>query len=85
MRYIIGRALSPPEVERAHRRRLRAALDVPGLGFWVGYADGNFVGWWILQLPTGRTSRRSPERQISATGCSVDSGAAGMPVRAPAN
>lgn len=53
MRYITGRALSPPEVERAHRRRLRAALDVPGLGFWVGYAGGNFVGWWILQPPTG--------------------------------
>jgi hypothetical protein len=24
-----------------------------GLGFWVGCADGAFVGWWILQPPPG--------------------------------
>jgi RimJ/RimL family protein N-acetyltransferase len=53
MRYISGRALSPAEVEQAHRRRLAAAADVPGLGFWAGFADDDFVGWWILRPPTG--------------------------------
>jgi RimJ/RimL family protein N-acetyltransferase len=53
MRYITGRASSPEEVKRAHRRRLAAADDVPGLGFWAGFADDEFVGWWILQPPNG--------------------------------
>jgi RimJ/RimL family protein N-acetyltransferase len=26
---------------------------VTGLGFWVGFADGAFVGWSILQPPNG--------------------------------
>ncbi len=53
MRYITGRARSPDEVEQAHRRRLDAADEVPGLGFWAGFADDEFVGWWILQPPHG--------------------------------
>jgi RimJ/RimL family protein N-acetyltransferase len=53
MRYITGRALSPVEVEQAHRRRLAAANEVPGLGFWAGFADDDFVGWWILRPPNG--------------------------------
>ena len=53
MRYITGRALSPDEVEQAHRRRLAAADEVPGLGFWAGFADDEFIGWWILQPPNG--------------------------------
>lgn len=53
MTYITGRAASRAEVERAHRRRLRAAQAVPGRGFWAGFADDTFVGWWILQPPNG--------------------------------
>ena len=53
MRYITGRALSPEEVKLAHRRRLAAAAEVPGLGFWAGVAADDFVGWWILQPPHG--------------------------------
>jgi RimJ/RimL family protein N-acetyltransferase len=53
MRYLTGRALLPDEVEHAHRRRLAAADEVPGLGFWAGFADDEFVGWWILQPPHG--------------------------------
>jgi RimJ/RimL family protein N-acetyltransferase len=26
---------------------------VPGLGFWVGFVRGEFVGWWILQPQNG--------------------------------
>jgi len=53
MRYLTGRALSREEVEQSHDRRLAAARDVPGLGFWVGFAGGQFIGWWILQPPHG--------------------------------
>jgi RimJ/RimL family protein N-acetyltransferase len=53
MRYLTGRALSRAEVERAHRRRVEAAREVPGLGFWAGFADDDFLGWWILQPPHG--------------------------------
>jgi RimJ/RimL family protein N-acetyltransferase len=53
MRYTAGRAHSRAEVEQSHRQRLRAAREVAGLGFWVGFADGVFIGWWILQPPNG--------------------------------
>jgi RimJ/RimL family protein N-acetyltransferase len=50
MRYL-GRPRSPQEVEAFHHRRLAAATRVPGLGFWVGFVDAVFVGWWILEPP----------------------------------
>lgn len=53
MRYITGRACSSGEVTQAHRRRLAAAAELPGLGFWVGFTDDDFVGWWILRPPNG--------------------------------
>jgi RimJ/RimL family protein N-acetyltransferase len=53
MRYIVGRAASRGEVEAAHGRRLAVAGEVSGLGYWVGFADGGFVGWWILRPPHG--------------------------------
>jgi RimJ/RimL family protein N-acetyltransferase len=50
MRYL-GPPRSRQEVESFHRRRVAAATKVPGLGFWVGFVDGAFVGWWILEPP----------------------------------
>jgi RimJ/RimL family protein N-acetyltransferase len=50
MRYL-GRARSRHEVETDHRQRLAAATRVPGLGFWVGFVEETFVGWWILEPP----------------------------------
>jgi len=52
MRFLTGRARTRDEVAEAHRNRLAAAGRVPGLGFWVGFVDGDFVGWWILEPPT---------------------------------
>ncbi|WP_169950473.1 GNAT family N-acetyltransferase [Microbispora sp. H11081] len=52
MRYLAGRARTREEVEDLHRRRLAVADRVPGLGFWAGFVDGRFVGWWILEPPT---------------------------------
>ena len=52
MRYLgDGRPRTRAEVEMLHRRRLRVAELVPGLGFWAGLVGGQFVGWWILQPP----------------------------------
>jgi RimJ/RimL family protein N-acetyltransferase len=50
MRYLTGRASTRAEVEQAHRRRMATA---PGFGFWMGFAGGDFVGWWILRPPHG--------------------------------
>ncbi|MET7336782.1 GNAT family N-acetyltransferase [Nonomuraea sp. NPDC005650] len=52
MRYLgNGRARSREEVEVLHRGRLAVAGRVAGLGFWAGFVDGQFVGWWILEPP----------------------------------
>jgi RimJ/RimL family protein N-acetyltransferase len=60
LRYIYGRARTRVEVEQSHRRRIAAALEIPGLGFWVGFVDGEFVGWWILQPPNGPDQPKVP-------------------------
>lgn len=52
MRYLTGRARTREEVEVFHRQRLAAAESVAGLGFWAGFVDGRFVGWWLLEPPT---------------------------------
>lgn len=50
MRYLgNGKERTRQQVEDYHHRRLAAAERVPGLGFWAGYVDGDFVGWWILE------------------------------------
>ena len=51
MRYLSGRARTREEVEQLHPGRLSTAGPVPGLGFWVGFVQGEPVGWWILQPP----------------------------------
>ncbi|MEU4677045.1 GNAT family N-acetyltransferase [Micromonospora sp. NPDC023737] len=50
MRYL-GPTRTRAEVESVHRLRLAAAQRVPGLGFWAGFVDGDFVGWWLLEPP----------------------------------
>jgi RimJ/RimL family protein N-acetyltransferase len=50
MRYL-GRPRKRPQVEQAHRQRLAAAAQVPGLGFWAGLVNATFVGWWVLEPP----------------------------------
>lgn len=52
MRYLgNGKARTRAEVEEAHVRRIAAAATAPGLGFWAGFVDDEFVGWWILAPP----------------------------------
>lgn len=59
-RYLDGRAHTRAEVEQAHQRRLRAGDKLPGLGFWVGFHAGQFVGFWMLQPPHGPDQRQVP-------------------------
>ncbi len=53
MRYLASRASTRAEAELAHHDRLAVADEVPGLGYWVGFADGEFLGWWCLRAPNG--------------------------------
>lgn len=48
LRYIASRARTRAEVEASLPRRL-AYADAPGLGYWVGFHEGAFVGQWILR------------------------------------
>ena len=52
MRYLSGDGRTRAQVEVAHGLRLATAESVAGLGFWVGFVEDEFVGWWLLQ-PAG--------------------------------
>ena len=52
MRYLTGDGRTRAQVEKAHGLRLATAQPVAGLGFWVGFVEDEFVGWWLLQ-PAG--------------------------------
>ena len=52
MRYLTGDGRTRAQVEKAHGLRLATAQPVVGLGFWVGFVEDEFVGWWLLQ-PAG--------------------------------
>ncbi|EAW15365.1 GNAT family N-acetyltransferase [Aspergillus clavatus NRRL 1] len=43
-----GRPFTTEEAIQVHDWLLNSAKCVPGLGTWVGIANGEFVGWWIL-------------------------------------
>ncbi|WP_432950850.1 GNAT family N-acetyltransferase [Kribbella sp. CA-253562] len=60
MRYLGGRARPREQVEAAHRLRLEDARKNPGLGFWVGFDDDGFVGWWLLRPPYGPDQPKVP-------------------------
>jgi RimJ/RimL family protein N-acetyltransferase len=47
MRFLIGRAATPEETYAEWARRRGAQSDEErGLGYWVGFERGTFVGWW---------------------------------------
>jgi RimJ/RimL family protein N-acetyltransferase len=62
MRYLTGAGRTRDQVIAAHRMRLATAEPVPGLGFWVGFVDDQFVGWWLLE-PPGWAEHRPVEGQ----------------------
>jgi len=47
MRYILGRAATAEETRAEWEGRLTLRTDEGrGLGFWCGFLDDHFVGWW---------------------------------------
>jgi RimJ/RimL family protein N-acetyltransferase len=59
-RYLDGRAHTRAEIHDAHERRMLAGNTIPGLGIWVGFHAGEFVGVWMLQPPHGPDQRQVP-------------------------
>ncbi|MDT4917287.1 MAG: hypothetical protein QOH89_1987 [Pseudonocardiales bacterium] len=51
MRYLTGQGRTRAQVMAAHELRLATAESIAGLGFWVGFVDEQFVGWWLLEPP----------------------------------
>ncbi|MDL9977949.1 GNAT family N-acetyltransferase [Microbacterium sp. ASV49] len=51
-RFIMGEARTREQIAHAHGMRMETAKPVDGLGFWMGFVDGEFVGFWMLQ-PAG--------------------------------
>jgi len=51
LRFVFGRALAREEVVDEHLpRRLRPEGPPRGLGYWAGFEEGRFVGWWCLDV-----------------------------------
>jgi len=49
MRYLLGRARTSEEIDAFWGPRCAdVAADSLGLGWWVGFEDDSFVGWWDL-------------------------------------
>jgi RimJ/RimL family protein N-acetyltransferase len=49
MRHLLGRARTRQEIEEFWGPRCAdTAGDDLGLGWWVGFSDGDFLGWWDL-------------------------------------
>lgn len=50
MRYL-GGARSREQVAEALQGNLADAERAPGLGYWAGFVEGRFVGFWLLRSP----------------------------------
>lgn len=62
MRYLLGRARTPEEIDAFWGPRCADTIaDAVGLGWWVGFAEGEFLGWWDL----GR-SDSDPDAPVTA-------------------
>jgi RimJ/RimL family protein N-acetyltransferase len=57
-RFLFHRGLTAEETEGRLRRALDAAAEVDGLGQWIGRADGEPIGLWMLQPPHGPSQPR---------------------------
>ena len=65
MRYLLGRARTPEEIDAVWGPRCAdTAADAAGLGWWVGFSDGDFLGWW--DLGRSDSSPSSPPRPDEA-------------------
>src|SRR5699024_936636 len=60
--YLLGRARTPEEIDTYWSPRCAdTSGDQAGLGWWVGFAGSEFLGWWDL----GRSDSR-PEETVDS-------------------
>ena len=62
MRYLTGRARTPDVIDAFWAPRCAdTTADALGLGWWVGFHHGQFLGWWDLgrSEPIPRSARQS--------------------------
>jgi RimJ/RimL family protein N-acetyltransferase len=65
MKFILGRARTPDEIDTFWRPRCAdTSADAVGLGWWVGFYDENFLGWWDLSPGTEVDAGTVTEAQI---------------------
>jgi RimJ/RimL family protein N-acetyltransferase len=79
MRFLTGRAATPEETYAEwDRRRTDQTDDRRGLGYWVGFDDASFVGWWsassfVAEPPRAglgyRLRRAAWGRGLATEGC----------------
>lgn len=71
MRYLLGRARTPVEIDEFWGPRCAdTRADALGLGWWVGFDGDDFLGWWDL----GRSDRdpdSEPPRESAEIGWRV--------------
>ncbi|MFI0976061.1 GNAT family N-acetyltransferase [Streptomyces sp. NPDC021093] len=65
----LGGARSREQVEAALRGNLADAERVEGLGYWAGFVEGDFAGYWILRPPG--TADEEPAEGQGELGCKV--------------
>lgn len=63
MRYLLGRARTPEEIDEFWAPRCADTVaDAVGLGWWVGFRRGEFLGWWDLgRSDSAPDSRPAPD------------------------
>ncbi|QEU97064.1 GNAT family N-acetyltransferase [Streptomyces kanamyceticus] len=56
----LGGARHREQVEAALRGNLADADRAPGLGYWAGFVEGDFAGYWLLRPPGGHDEEPAP-------------------------
>lgn len=65
MRYLLGRARTPAEIDVFWGPRCADTVaDDVGLGWWVGFRDDDFLGWWDLDRGETPPSSHPYEAEI---------------------
>ncbi|MFF0746334.1 GNAT family N-acetyltransferase [Streptomyces sp. NPDC004111] len=65
----LGGARSREQVQAALHGNLADAERVPGLGYWAGFVEGDFAGYWILRPPGNGDQEPAPGQ--GELGCKI--------------
>ena len=65
----LGGARSREQVEAALRGNLADAERVEGLGYWAGFVEGHFAGYWLLRPPD--SADQEPVEGQGELGCKI--------------